>query len=272
MKRRVTFRHFGAQLASSRLRAIIPQRELESLGFMAGNDILVIGKHGWNWDEATSGYKRVVYDVCDDHFDDTKATHYLEACARADAVTCNSQEMRRIIKAKTGRDAWYIPDPWEAPECKPRINERLVWFGHKSNLPDLAPWIEPLAGRSLTIVSNAPRTELPRGMGMVEWSPSEMDRVFAQAGISIIPTGKSMAKSSNRAVESIRRGVFPVCGYLPAYGDLGIYVGNIADGVEFALSHHDEVIHRIKAAQSFVRWEYAPSRIAKLWLEALSYV
>ena len=66
--------------------------------------------------------------------------------------------------------------------------------------------------------------------------------------------------------------MFPICGYLPAHADLGVYVGDIGDGIEWALSHHDEVIRRIHAAQDFVRWEYAPARIAKLWLEALAYV
>lgn len=271
MKRGVTFHSFSEKLASSRLRAIIPQRELVSLGVPVGREILVIGKHGWKWEEATQGYKKVVFDVCDDHFDDDKGEHYLEACARADAVTCNSAVMRFTIKERTGRDAWLIPDPWEAPERKPRTGSNLLWFGHKSNLRDLVPWLMRLEGRHLTIVSNTEIGPIPNVRG-VQWSPEEMDRQFAEAGLVIIPTGKSMCKSGNRAIESIRRGLFPICGYLPAYSDLGVWVGAIDDGVEWALSHHDEVIHRIAAAQEYVRWEYSPARIAKLWLEALSYV
>lgn len=271
MKRRVTFRAFGSHLASSRLRAEIPQRELASLGFEPGNDVLVIGKHGWDWDTEARGYRRVVFDVCDDHFDGVYGTHYMDACAAADAVTCNSREMARIVKARTGRDAWVIPDPWEAPECKPRVSDALLWFGHGSNLGDLAPWVERLAGRRLAIVSSVRGQDRP-GVTWHLWSPQEMDRQFAIAGLVIIPTGKSMAKSGNRAIEAIRRGLYPICGYLPAYGDLGVWVGDVADGVEWALEHHDETLRRIRAAQDYVRWNYAPQRIAKLWLEALSYV
>ena len=153
MKRRITFASFGPKIASSRLRAEIPQRELASLGIEAGRDVLVIGKHGWEWDKATKGFARVVYDVCDDHFGDNLSAHYLGACARADAVTCNSHVMRDIVKAKTGRDAWVIPDPWESPECAPRTGRSLLWFGHRRNLRDVTPWLDKLAGRDLTIVT-----------------------------------------------------------------------------------------------------------------------
>lgn len=273
MKRRITFASFGPKIASSRLRAEIPQRELASLGIEAGRDVLVIGKHGWEWDKVTKGFARVVYDVCDDHFGDNLSAHYLGACARADAVTCNSHVMRDIVKAKTGRDAWVIPDPWESPECAPRTGRSLLWFGHRRNLRDVTPWLDKLAGRDLTIVTKLQGDEpVIGGVRWVDWSPDEMARQFQSAGLVLIPTGVSMAKSANRAIESIRRGVFPVCGYLPAHGDLGVYQGDIAVGVEWALGHHDEVIHRLRAMQGYVRWQYAPTRIAKLWLEALSYV
>lgn len=273
MKLGVTFRAFDERLASTRLRALIPQRELMLLGVKPGRDVLVIGKHGWDWSKETAGFGKVVYDVCDDHFDSASfGTFYRESCARADAVTCNSLEMARRIKAVTGRDAWVIPDPWESPEGKPRVHDALLWFGHKSNLPDLGPWAEPLAGRRLTVMSNIGGDLPVPGWKSALWSPIEMDKQFAAAGLVIVPTGKSMCKSGNRAIESIRRGVFPVCGYLPAYSDLGVWVGNVADGIEWALSHHDEVMHRIRSAQEYVRWHYSPARTAKYWLEALSYV
>ena len=78
-----------------------------------------------------------------------------------------------------------------------------------------------------------------------------------------------MAKSGNRAIESIRRGLFVVAGYLPAYGDLGVYTGDIGDGVRWALSHQMVVLDRIKAAQTYIRTEYSPERIAGLWKQAL---
>jgi glycosyltransferase involved in cell wall biosynthesis len=88
----------------------------------------------------------------------------------------------------------------------------------------------------------------------------------------ILPTGKSMAKSGNRAIESIRRGRFPVCGYLPAFADLGVWVGDIADGVQWALENRREALARIGHAQAYVRKAYSPRRIAEQWLEVIQSV
>ena len=248
----ITFRSFGPGLASSRYRALIPQSFIPK-----GNEWLVIGKHGWDWDTETKGFKRVCFDVCDDHFDNVQS--YAVNCKRADLVTCNSLEMARVIKEKTGIDAVCIPDPYEQPEKTPRVNDNLLWFGHASNIADLVPWCDL---PNLEVVSNIE--------GVTQWSPENIDAAFDRAGLVIIPTGKSMAKSGNRAIESLRRGLFVIAGYLPAYSDLGIYVGNIGDGVKWALSHQDEVLSRIKRSQAYIREEYSPEKIGKQWLRALS--
>lgn len=255
----VTFKHCGEWLASSRYRALIPQWELGKLGIGTGHEWVVLNKHNWNWEEQTAGFEKACFDVCDDHFSDGKAEHYHSCCLKADLVTCNSPVLQRIIHEKTGRDAVVIPDPYEQPERAPRVHDRLLWFGHRTNLVDLQPWAAKL--KRLEIVTNAE--------GFTQWSPEIMDAAFNRAGLVVIPTGKSMAKSANRAIESLRRGLFPVCGYLPSYGDLGVYVGDIGDGVRWALSHQDEVIMRIKRAQNYIRSEYSPNRIALLWKKAL---
>lgn len=256
----ITFKHWGPKLASSRYRAIIPATELAKAGLSGGSDWLVIGKHGWDWNQETKGFKRVCFDICDDHFNDGYGEHYREASNLADRITCNSREMARIIQAETGRSAVVIPDPYEQPQRPPRLHESLLWFGHRSNLPDLDPWLPGLS--NLQIVSNVP--------GATQWSPETMDRAFETAGLVILPTGKSMAKSGNRAIESIRRGLFVVAGYLPAYGDLGIYMGDIHDGIDWALSHPELAIERIKASQDYIREEYSPQNIAQQWLNALN--
>lgn len=260
---KVTFRHAGPMLASSRYRAIMPARWLHENGVEEGADWLVIGKHGWSLPKARQGFNRVCFDVCDDHFESDKlGSHYHVVCREADLVTCNSQEMARVIKAKTGRDAIVIPDPYEQPEEDARVSDSLLWFGHRTNLQDLLPWLERIG--HVEIVSNV---ESPR---VTYWTPAAMHEAFSRAGLVVIPTGKSMAKSGNRAVESIRRGLFPVCGYLPAYSDLGVYIGDIADGIDWALAHRAEVLRRIKDAQQYVREEYSIERIGRLWKRALS--
>lgn len=274
MKPRVTFRAWDERWASTRYRALIPQREMMLLGMEPGRDVLVIGKHKWDWDTETRGYKKVVYDVCDSHWDDEWRDQVLAFCQRADAVTCNSRAMAQEVKRHTGRDAWVIPDPYESPECKPHVGESLLWFGFHWNAQALEPWFDRLAGRKLTLCMDSVKdVEVRPGIRLAPWSPDRLATEFMHAGLVILPTDmRPQAKSANRAIESIRRGVFPICGYMPAYADLGVWVGPIDEGVEWALSHRDEVMRRLHGAQDYVRWQYNPARICKLWLEALSYV
>jgi hypothetical protein len=259
----VTFRHFGAHLASSRYRSIIPAQQLQKAGHGIGTDWLVIGKHGWSWRQQVAGFDNVCFDVCDDHFDGPHADHYVSGCRLADVVTVNSDEMARKVYERTGRKAVVIPDPFEQPEKEARVHDSLLWFGHQSNLGDLMPWMSRL--EKLEIV-----TTLPAVHGITQWSPETMDRAFDRAGIVVIPTGKSLCKSGNRAIESIRRGLFVVAGFLPAYADLGVYIGDIEDGVKWALSNQDEVMRRIKASQAYVAQTYSPERIGEQWIAALS--
>jgi hypothetical protein len=257
----VTFRLYKPHLASARYRGYIPARQLHNLGFQTGKDWYVVSKHDWDWDETVKGYGRVCFDVCDDHFSDHLARHYRNGIDKADLVTCNSAEMARVIHKETGREATVIPDPYEQPEGAPRVGENLLWYGHASNLADLVPWFDQL--KPLEIVTNLKQE------GLTEWSPETMNLAFERAGLVVIPTGRSMAKSGNRAIESLRRGLFVIAGGLPAYADLGVYIGNIAEGVGWALNHQDEVLRRIKSSQAYIRAEYSPERIGQLWAKAL---
>lgn len=251
----------GEGTASGRYRGLIPMREFQKIGFCPTDKWLLIGKHGWSWDNETRGFDRVAFDVCDDKFDhEFFGPHYRQCVYDADLVTCNSLEMQRVIKEKTGRDSTVIPDPYEQPEGQARVHDHLLWFGHQLNFCEIEPYIGILP--NLHILSNEP--------GYAQWSPETMNKAFADAGLVVIPTGRSMAKSGNRAIESIRRGLFVIAGYLPAYGDLGIYTGNIEDGVEWALTHKHEVIQRIRHSQQYVKREYSPERIAQLWVKAIN--
>jgi len=259
---KVTFKHQGEHLASARYRTIIPSRELAKLGVGHGSDWLIIGKHNWKWEEQVEGFKKVCYDVCDDHYSDFWAEHYTINTLRADVVTTNSDELARIIHERTGRDAVVIPDPYEQPECLARVHgDSVLWFGHQSNLIDISKYVGKI--KNLFILTGAAGFKN-------QWTPEAMSSAFDKAGLVIIPTGKSMAKSGNRAIESIRRGLFVVHGYLPAYGDLGMYCGDIEDGVKWALANPEQVVQRISMAQNYVREMYCPTRIGKMWLEALS--
>lgn len=256
----ISFMKFKPSLASTRYRALIPEKYLLQNGFETGNDVFICSKHGWP-DEITKGYKRIIFDVCDDHFMTQHENHYREWCKRADLITVNSKVMQEIVKKETGRDSTLIPDPYEQPQKGPRVHAKLLWFGHSSNSQDLERVLPSLTGYEIEIVSNIKNFPM--------WSPQVMSRAFDKAGLVILPTGKSMAKSANRAIESIRRGIYPIANHMPAYAELGIWQGDIAEGCEWALTHKGEVMKRITYLQEYVRNEFSPKRIGELWKQAL---
>lgn len=257
----ITFLKFKESLASTRYRALIPERYLLSHGFETGKDIFICSKHGWP-DEIAKGYKRIVFDVCDDHFMTQHEPHYREWCRRADLITVNSKVMQDIVSRETGREATLIPDPYEQTEKRPRVHAKLLWFGHASNSGDLERVLPSLTGYDIEIVSNIKNFPM--------WTPDTMNSAFNRAGLVILPTGKSMAKSANRAIESIRRGIYPVANHLPAYADLGIWQGDIAEGCAWALTHKGEVMKRIASMQEYVKNEFSPSVIGEKWKTALT--
>lgn len=252
----VTFVSFGPSMASSRLRADIPQRELEKFGIRRGKDILVYGKHFVN---NVPKWITKVYDVCDDHLDHPElGWYYREHIKEADAVTCNSETMRGIIKQKTGRDAYIIPDPFESDEQPAGMGEGLLWFGHQSNLKQLYPYLD----LNPEILTGA------------EWSREKQLKMLAQCAIVLIPTDNRQAKSANRLIEAVRNGRFVVAGELPAHDEFKPYVwiGDIYEGVEWALSHREEAIEKVRSCQDYVKDKYSPEAIAKQWLSVLESV
>ena len=252
---KVTFADFGPQIASSRLRAAIPQKELEKLGMVKGTDVLVYGKHLVPMTVAKRFGKRV-YDICDDHFSDQFASYYLEHAIKADLVTCNSEVMKEIITKHIGRTATVIPDPYESEEKPAGIGNVLLWFGHESNLIDLHPYLD----MKPAILTGA------------EWSREKQLEALDKCAAVIIPTGKSMSKSANRLIESVRNGRFVIAGYLPAYEEFKqwMWIGDIREGVEWLKEYPNKAIENVTECQQYISEHYSPERIGRLWFNALS--
>lgn len=250
----VTFASYGDKIASSRLRAQIPQQELFKLGIKQGRDILVYGKHLVSM-EQVSKFKLAVYDICDDHFNGYYAEYYHEHASKADLVTCNSEAMREIIKHHTGRLATVIPDPYESAEQPAGIGKGILWFGHQSNLVDLEPYLNL-------------KPEILTGD---EWSRERQDTMLKDCAVVIIPTGKSMAKSANRLMDVSRNGRFVVGGELPSHDEFKqlMFIGDIREGLAWFDSNQAEAIERVTECQRYIKHKYSPEAISRLWLASL---
>ena len=253
----VTFAFLRPGIASSRLRAEIPQRELEKLGIMKGRDILVYGKHVVPRHIAMKFGKRV-FDICDDHFHTVHEIYYREHALLADLITVNSEEMARIVLAETGRDSTLIPDPYESEECPAGYGEGVLWYGHESNLKTIEPYRD-----CIDVVLTHP-----------DWTREKQVQAIHDCAVVVIPTDERKGKSANRLIEAVRNGRFVVAGELPAHDEFKPYmwIGDIREGLEWAKSHPKECIEKVPECQPYIRDRFSPEHIGKLWLEALQSI
>ena len=250
---RVSFIHWGDKSSASwRYRAKIVSEGWASLNDFTADTLIFAKPQANELMEMAKAKARgawVIVDFCDDHFD---WVHYKEALRLADAVSCNTEVMAKIIK-EHGRDATVIGDPYEYPEEKPHCNGlNLLWYGHAVNKHSLERILPDLEGYNLRVVSNFG--------GAIPWSHETMLEEFAKADIVLMPATAEY-KSPNRAVEAIRQGCFVV-----SERDLGIpeiYVGNILEGIKWTQTQN--VNQRISTAQKFVTDEFSPKTLIDKW-------
>lgn len=263
---KVTFVQADENLASARLRNLIPLRELKKLGWQEGHDVIVLSKHNWSWDERIrQAFQRVVFDICDDWFDTEEwGAHYRLVSQKADLMTCNSAAMAERIREVTGRDAVVIDDPWEDPQVLPNLGEGVLWFGNKANLQDLVDAL-PQISYPLTVISDHP------AKGITPWSLETQKQALWACRAVVIPTGPRKCKSANRAVTAIRAGKMAICGDLPAYREIpGLWVGDLREGLDWVMN--EDPSDRVREAQAYVHERFHPKRIGRQWHEALKGV
>lgn len=274
---RVTVFGFDPTIASTRYRAIAPAKYLRSHGVeLCGDDgdLLIVGKHGWDA-SIVERYKAFIFDVCDDWFADKElGPHYKQMCQKATLVTCNSDAMRFRVHRETGRAAIVIPDPYEHEEWAPSWGEGLLWFGNPQNLGDFFRAIKKLDGLDVPMGCISRREDsMPEELQqlIIPWSPTAVDKGFKSAAVVILPTGHSVCKSANRLIESVRAGKFVVAEPLPAYEEFAdfMWVGDIREGVEWALANKAECLKRVKKAQKYIAKRYGIDVVGPKWLQAV---
>jgi hypothetical protein len=239
-------------LASYRLRVAIPAIHL-GCDYVLG----ATGKPSFFYKnghvELARKVKGVVYDVVNDHFTGPHAADYHGMCKVADVITCSSPVMAEIVKKATGRDATVIPDPYENEEDAPAVRgDQLVWFGHQANFSSL----EPYADLDPWVCAGA------------EWS-LDHERQALKAAAVVMLTGNNPGASANRPVKAIRAGRFVVCpkDSPESWKDLAefIWVGDVRDGIDWALNNREEACRKILAGQDYIRKTFSPRLIGSQW-------
>lgn len=251
------------ELASFRFRVSIPASNL-TVPYCYG----VTGTPTFFYKEGNVALARslktgVVYDVVNDHFTGEKAEAYHGMVAAAQAVTCCSEAMAEVVRKATGRDAVVIDDPYENPEQPAAVNgEYVLWFGHGANISTLKPYADT---PNLRVMSNV--------KGAIPWSRVKELSAISQAAVVLL-TGKPTA-SSNRIAKAIRAGRFVVTpGGVPAWEQFRDYcwIGDVNEGVQWALNNREEACHKITKGQSYISETFRPTLITGRWMEVFGSI
>ena len=253
---------------------MIPAAELKAMGHEThineGEvDIVVLSKPDRRTlDVAKTAKKagcKIVSDFCDDHFaHETLGETYREAAKLSDAIVAPTKVMAERVLDATGKHAEVIPDPYEFAPHAPHAgaDERLLWFGHARNLPELQQWFPILHGCNLKIVTGD-NTIVP----YTRWSLQTMARELQSATCVLLPTTKgSEYKSPNRLVNAIQAGCFPICSPHPSYEEFKdmVWVGNLWAGLRFARAFRNDLNTRLDEAQAYVE-KFSPQLIGQAW-------
>jgi hypothetical protein len=203
----------------------------------------------------------IVYDVVNDHFADGDSTAYRDMCGLATRITVASDHMAAVVKMHTGRDSTVIDDPYENGEEVPAVcGDSVVWFGHSANITSLFRVAE-LITVPLVICTNY------KHPSAVHWTPESERRCLHESAVVLL-TGNNPGASTNRVVKALRAGRFVVTpGGVEAWEQFApyIYIGDVRDGIHWALNNREEACNKIRAGQEAIRKRYSPQSIGSQW-------
>ncbi len=252
--------------------------------------------------------KRVLLDLCDDHFfnphDVPKYRQVrrdlLAMAALADGVICSTPVLARAVQREAGlKDPPAVaPDLYEqasvsasspAPRDQPA---RLLWFGRHGSpnaaagMGDLLLIREALASAcalrpfELVVCSDSRERydELFAGFPVptryVEWTPQSFDAELARADGVLIPLSDNpfvAAKTHNRLSLALSAGVPVVADRLDAYAEFGPFcvLGDWREGLETLLLRPEEARARAAGARAHLEAHWSIKAIAPRWEAAL---
>lgn len=277
-------------IASFRYRILAPAQEfgkylvIPKVSRLADKDsrIVVFSKH-WtynDWSYANFCKKRgqkIIFDVCDDHTEGKLSDHYKRMLDIADAITCNSAEMARILFEKTNKQAEVIVDPvLSAPmSYDPEMPTSLCWYGQSMNIHGLYDVYAQDCTTPLEIV--IPGNVQPPAhfqAPWIHWTPWHKDIIPELAmrnTAALLPyrQGKA-AKSANRVLEALQCGMVVLTDPIPSVEVLPkagiVYLDRPLNALIQEVKGKDWS-EDIAKAQKHIEEFYSPEAIAKKWIQ-----
>ena len=233
------------------------------------------------------------------------AARFLEVVrSLVDVVVTNSEMMANHLRPRFAAPIRVIPDPVEGlagmPKFLNRRPVRMVWFGHVTNYDYLKPWINELwsysqrSSMQLTLVTSPDsiaqdvlnentikqlnaQTQPKLMFKLRPWSLEGVRENLEHADLVFIPSDPSNPRkngaSSNRLATALWLGRFPIASPVDSYREFGDYcwVGsNLVEGIDWALTHPDEVLERLQAAIPVIESRLSVQAVGDCWLRLFS--
>jgi hypothetical protein len=261
---RLTFIHAGSeQDASYRYRARRPAEALGATINTSDADVYIFAKpHQDNLADVqhlNAIGRLTIMDTCDVHWQRPGIKTMMQ---EATALTVNTPYMADLVRQQFGREATIIIDPYEYEEVPPHCDgNHLLWYGHPVNGASFNRFSRFMMDYPHEIVTRKQSAE----HNVTEWSMEAQRRAFETADIVLMPE-TAPYKSCNRTVEAVRQGCFVVAEPHPSLRDFpGIWIGNIKEGVAWAIQHPVEARNRTRQAQDYVRESYSLAQTVHAW-------
>ena len=269
--------------ASFRFRCEMPMHYLYGKDYTVGRgrgDITILLKECLEDPEDALQFKKdsvLIWDVCDDHFGTDRAPYYKRMCEIAHYVTCSTQVLADKILKETGVKATVISDPLEYERKPPVVRppQNVLWYGHHSNMQALYDIGDKLRGYKVRGISS----DAIKEPWVREWSHGAMQYGLEWCDVVIIPIGTPTkqqpakeAKSPNRMTEAINAGRFVIANDIPPYRDFGMYIGDIAEGLEWMKNNQAACLSSLEKAQNMVTQRHSPAVIGQQWMDFLSSI
>ena len=234
---------------------------------------------------------KYIFDICDDKWN-KDADLYNYACQNASLITTTCDLLKNKIKEYTGKDSFIIPDPTEREREEPYFNPgkhlKLCWFGGRKSF-SLFDWdkvfseIKSVTDNFTVHAVTAKPDRASKRLGhlieqkkliMYSWDFKTQGDIVRQSDIVILPLPQDMplvqVKSPNRLIDGLQQGRFVIANEgVDSYTKLKdyIYLGNIKDGLKWALNNKEQVIEKIKLGQEYIKNNHSPEVIGKRWIE-----
>ena len=254
---------------SYRSRARLVGKCIENIGQAFNNDMVVLGRIHTEKDVESlrNNNIRYIHDICDNKWPMLEKL-WANTNQYATAITTTCYKLRDLIESKVNKEVFVIPDPTEREEEPIKFAPNLarlnaVYYGSAGNLEQINWSNIDLKNVDLKIISNK---------GPIFWDYKTQGEFVRQSDLVLLPVNNdhemTQYKGNNRPIDALRQGKFVITNAtIPSWQLLTnfIWLGDINDGIKWAINNPKEVIKKVEAGQKFVRNNYTPEKISKEW-------